>query len=263
MRHVTARGEAHARRWFAVQRVVRARTHRAMSKSSSSRAHEGDENASRGRSRASCSRARLDQRRVHAPPTPRWQRSRTARGGARDAVPAPGRRACSRATSTSGPTTSNRCSPRAGSPPRRPARRSRRHAPRRRIDWIAVDAGLARASAPGCTSRSWATTARSVADLAVVRARSLSREPIVSAVPYATRPMHDADSHIMEEPDWLHPYLDAATRERFPYVWSVGDEPGPAGDRRRSAPVTPTRSTAPRTSRSSCCARTSPRPVRS
>jgi len=38
--------------------------------------------------------------------------------------------------------------------------------------------------------------------------------------------MHDADSHIMEEPDWLHPYLDAATRERFPYVWSVGDEPG-------------------------------------
>ena len=38
--------------------------------------------------------------------------------------------------------------------------------------------------------------------------------------------MHDADSHIMEEPDWLHPYLDTATRERFPYVWSVGDEPG-------------------------------------
>ena len=38
--------------------------------------------------------------------------------------------------------------------------------------------------------------------------------------------MHDADSHIMEEADWLHPYLDAATRERFPYVWSVGDEPG-------------------------------------
>ena len=38
--------------------------------------------------------------------------------------------------------------------------------------------------------------------------------------------MHDADSHIMEEPDWLHPYLDPATRDRFPYVWSVGDEPG-------------------------------------
>ena len=38
--------------------------------------------------------------------------------------------------------------------------------------------------------------------------------------------MHDADSHIMEEPDWLHPYLDRETRERFPYVWSIGDEPG-------------------------------------
>jgi predicted TIM-barrel fold metal-dependent hydrolase len=38
--------------------------------------------------------------------------------------------------------------------------------------------------------------------------------------------MHDADSHIMEPPDWLHPYLDGAARERFPFVWSVGDEPG-------------------------------------
>ena len=38
--------------------------------------------------------------------------------------------------------------------------------------------------------------------------------------------MHDADSHIMEAPDWLHPYLDAKTRERFPYVWTEGDEPG-------------------------------------
>jgi predicted TIM-barrel fold metal-dependent hydrolase len=38
--------------------------------------------------------------------------------------------------------------------------------------------------------------------------------------------MHDADSHIMEEADWLHPYLDDAARERFPYVWTIGDEPG-------------------------------------
>jgi predicted TIM-barrel fold metal-dependent hydrolase len=38
--------------------------------------------------------------------------------------------------------------------------------------------------------------------------------------------MHDADSHIMEAPDWLHPYLDAEARERFPFVWSIGDEPG-------------------------------------
>ena len=31
--------------------------------------------------------------------------------------------------------------------------------------------------------------------------------------------MHDADSHIMEEPDWLHP-TSTADAERFPYVWS-------------------------------------------
>ena len=50
--------------------------------------------------------------------------------------------------------------------------------------------------------------------------------------------MHDADSHIMEEPDWLHPYLDAATKERFPHVWTVSDEPGTWGidrERRRHA----------------------------
>jgi uncharacterized protein len=33
--------------------------------------------------------------------------------------------------------------------------------------------------------------------------------------------MHDADSHIMEPADWLHPYLDAATCERFPFVDSM------------------------------------------
>jgi predicted TIM-barrel fold metal-dependent hydrolase len=41
--------------------------------------------------------------------------------------------------------------------------------------------------------------------------------------------MHDADSHVMEEPDWLHPYLDARTRDRFPYVWGGGDEPSKWG----------------------------------
>jgi predicted TIM-barrel fold metal-dependent hydrolase len=35
--------------------------------------------------------------------------------------------------------------------------------------------------------------------------------------------MHDADSHIMEPADWLHPYLDAATRDAFPYVWQNVD----------------------------------------
>jgi predicted TIM-barrel fold metal-dependent hydrolase len=36
--------------------------------------------------------------------------------------------------------------------------------------------------------------------------------------------MHDADSHIMEPADWLHPYLSAAARERFPLVWTAADE---------------------------------------
>jgi predicted TIM-barrel fold metal-dependent hydrolase len=36
--------------------------------------------------------------------------------------------------------------------------------------------------------------------------------------------MHDADSHIMEPADWLHPYLDARTRDRFPFVWSEANE---------------------------------------
>ncbi len=36
--------------------------------------------------------------------------------------------------------------------------------------------------------------------------------------------MHDADSHIMEPADWLHPYLDARTRERFPLVWNDANE---------------------------------------
>ena len=76
---------------------------------------------------------------------------------------------------------------------------------------------------PAGTSRSSGITARSVPTWPWSR----PPEPTYRfGVPYATRPMHDADSHIMEEPDWLHPYLDAATRERFPYVWSVGDEPG-------------------------------------
>lgn len=42
--------------------------------------------------------------------------------------------------------------------------------------------------------------------------------------------MHDADSHIMEPADWLHPYLDAATRERFPLVWTLANEDTTAVD---------------------------------
>jgi predicted TIM-barrel fold metal-dependent hydrolase len=36
--------------------------------------------------------------------------------------------------------------------------------------------------------------------------------------------MHDADSHIMEPADWLHPYLDDRTRQRFPRVWTDANE---------------------------------------
>jgi predicted TIM-barrel fold metal-dependent hydrolase len=36
--------------------------------------------------------------------------------------------------------------------------------------------------------------------------------------------MHDADSHIMEPADWLHPYLDAKVRDRFPLVWTQANE---------------------------------------
>src|SRR5580765_3245293 len=52
----------------------------------------------------------------------------------------------------------------------------------------------------------------------------------VAVVPYATRPMHDADSHIMEPADWLHPYLDASTRARFPKVWTDANEDTTPGD---------------------------------
>src|SRR4051794_18455777 len=36
--------------------------------------------------------------------------------------------------------------------------------------------------------------------------------------------MHDADSHIMEPADWLHPYLDPKVRDQFPLVWTADDE---------------------------------------
>ncbi len=36
--------------------------------------------------------------------------------------------------------------------------------------------------------------------------------------------MHDADSHIMEPADWLQPYLDARTLERFPLVWNDAND---------------------------------------
>ena len=38
---------------------------------------------------------------------------------------------------------------------------------------------------------------------------------------YATRPMHDADSHIMEPPAWLEGHLAAEYRERLPVLGSA------------------------------------------
>ncbi len=34
-------------------------------------------------------------------------------------------------------------------------------------------------------------------------------------MPYAHRPMHDADAHVMETPDWVHAHADAMTREKL------------------------------------------------
>jgi uncharacterized protein len=43
-------------------------------------------------------------------------------------------------------------------------------------------------------------------------------------VTYATRTMHDADSHIYENFDWLHPFLDRATIAEVPRLWEHADE---------------------------------------
>jgi len=46
-------------------------------------------------------------------------------------------------------------------------------------------------------------------------------------VPYAEgRSYHDADAHIMEEPDWLFPYADPAVRDRMKPVYVSTVEPG-------------------------------------
>ena len=148
MQHVAARREAHAGGWIAVQRVVRARTLR--------RCRSRRAPAPRGRRErrvAVLARVRLAGATVSA------SRARTSNTAV--ATRANSSRRCSRRWSAArrprldrgrlqprAATTSNRCSRRAGSPPRRPGRRFPRHAPRRRIDWIAVDAGLRGASEP-------------------------------------------------------------------------------------------------------------------
>lgn len=40
---------------------------------------------------------------------------------------------------------------------------------------------------------------------------------------YATRPMHDADSHIMEPPAWLEPHLAAEHRAKLPVLGATDD----------------------------------------
>jgi len=46
-------------------------------------------------------------------------------------------------------------------------------------------------------------------------------------VPYAQgRVFHDADSHVMETPDWLVPYADPAVRERMRPLYVATVKPG-------------------------------------
>jgi predicted TIM-barrel fold metal-dependent hydrolase len=48
-------------------------------------------------------------------------------------------------------------------------------------------------------------------------------------VPYAHRPIHDADAHFMETPDWFHAFADPATRAKLPPSVIGGVRPGEAG----------------------------------
>jgi uncharacterized protein len=43
-------------------------------------------------------------------------------------------------------------------------------------------------------------------------------------MPYATRKMHDADSHIYEDHNWLAPYLDSRTNAAVPRLWEDAHE---------------------------------------
>lgn len=52
---------------------------------------------------------------------------------------------------------------------------------------------------------------------------------------YATRTMHDADSHIYEDFDWLLPFLDSATKAAVPRLWEQADESTTVGAQAGSA----------------------------
>jgi predicted TIM-barrel fold metal-dependent hydrolase len=45
-------------------------------------------------------------------------------------------------------------------------------------------------------------------------------------MPYAHRPIHDADAHTVETPEWLLPWADPAIRDRLPPVVSASVKPG-------------------------------------
>lgn len=45
-------------------------------------------------------------------------------------------------------------------------------------------------------------------------------------MPYAHRPIHDADSHFMETPDWFHAFADPDVREKLPPVFVATVGPG-------------------------------------
>ena len=43
---------------------------------------------------------------------------------------------------------------------------------------------------------------------------------------YAHRPIHDADAHIVETPEWLHPWADPPVREKLPPIFVASVKPG-------------------------------------
>ena len=45
-------------------------------------------------------------------------------------------------------------------------------------------------------------------------------------MPYAHRPMHDADSHVMETPDWLVAHAEPGVREKLPPIYVATVRPG-------------------------------------
>ena len=45
-------------------------------------------------------------------------------------------------------------------------------------------------------------------------------------MPYAHRPIHDADAHFMETPDWFSAFADPDVRRKLPPVFVASVKPG-------------------------------------